>query len=241
VHGRSVTGTADVNMAQMQMSLLAEQEEQLGAGRGLLPNSDGQCFQILLSQSLVQQLTRLRSHLMQPSHDRKRSIPQAPGLVPGRMSSISAHQISARMRQSWQAYFALNQLLSGFLTHLYDAQHEYVVRNRTVIEQLLDAEFPVDAADEQKTLFYTGKGRLCRQRTLITNDFVDSIDSDQSYSFRKLTLGGVECDLLLFELGLFTLIDVISFDQVFASLITFLVSNVSVIQGQITCCLVLCC
>lgn len=137
----------------MQQSLLAEQEDQLGTGRGLLPNSDGQCFTMLVNDVLVQQLNRLRSHLLHPlsqrTLERRRSMNHAPGL-PHHTS-----RISARMTQSWQAYFALNQLLTGVLNHLY-SQYEYVVRQRSAFELMLDAEFPPADLEEQKTIFYAG-------------------------------------------------------------------------------------
>lgn len=58
------------------------------------------------------------------------------------------------------------------------------------------------------------------------NGFFCSI-ADKCYSFQELMLCGIESDLLLFELCVFLLIDLGTFDSLLASVITFLVSNVS--------------
>ncbi|KAJ7395266.1 hypothetical protein BTVI_156926 [Pitangus sulphuratus] len=51
IHGRSVHGHADTNMEEMNMNLKREAEN-LCSQRGLLPNTDGQTFQISISRKM---------------------------------------------------------------------------------------------------------------------------------------------------------------------------------------------
>lgn len=62
IHGRSVHGHADTNMEEMNMNLKREAEN-LCSQRGLLPNTDGQTFQISISSKMRQQYDRIHETL----------------------------------------------------------------------------------------------------------------------------------------------------------------------------------
>ncbi|OXB79904.1 UNVERIFIED_CONTAM: hypothetical protein H355_000934 [Colinus virginianus] len=62
IHGRSVHGHADTNMEEMNMNLKREAEN-LCSQRGLLPNTDGQTFQISISRKMRLQYDRIHETL----------------------------------------------------------------------------------------------------------------------------------------------------------------------------------
>ncbi|GAB5584105.1 meckelin isoform X1 [Prionailurus iriomotensis] len=62
IHGRSVHGHADTNMEEMNMNLKREAEN-LCSQRGLVPNTDGQTFQIAISSQMRQHYDRIHETL----------------------------------------------------------------------------------------------------------------------------------------------------------------------------------
>ncbi|MEJ1279625.1 transmembrane protein 67 [Cricetulus griseus] len=62
IHGRSVHGHADTNMEEMNMNLKREAEN-LCSQRGLVPNTDGQTFQIAVSDQMRQHYDRIHETL----------------------------------------------------------------------------------------------------------------------------------------------------------------------------------
>ncbi|KAB1257850.1 Meckelin [Camelus dromedarius] len=62
IHGRSVHGHADTNMEEMNMNLKREAEN-LCSQRGLVPNTDGQTFQIAVSSQMRQHYDRIHETL----------------------------------------------------------------------------------------------------------------------------------------------------------------------------------
>ncbi|KAF5915151.1 hypothetical protein HPG69_011614 [Diceros bicornis minor] len=62
IHGRSVHGHADTNMEEMNMNLKREAES-LCSQRGLVPNTDGQTFQIAISSQMRQHYDRIHETL----------------------------------------------------------------------------------------------------------------------------------------------------------------------------------
>ncbi len=64
IHGRSPNGVADTNIKQMKISLQKE-ENDLVAGRGLLPDSKNQVFSI----SLVSKLRKQYLKVMEPLYE----------------------------------------------------------------------------------------------------------------------------------------------------------------------------
>ena len=68
VHGKSPTGKSEVNMPEMHNNLLKE-EEDLCSKRGLLSNSDVQCFQMFLNDKLVINYNKIRALLKQKTQN----------------------------------------------------------------------------------------------------------------------------------------------------------------------------
>uniref|UniRef100_A0A2K6DKN6 Transmembrane protein 67 n=1 Tax=Macaca nemestrina TaxID=9545 RepID=A0A2K6DKN6_MACNE len=63
IHGRSVHGHADTNMEEMNMNLKREAEN-LCSQRGLVPNTDGQTFEIAISNQMRQHYDRIHETLI---------------------------------------------------------------------------------------------------------------------------------------------------------------------------------
>ncbi|NWU61460.1 MKS3 protein, partial [Pterocles burchelli] len=136
IHGRSVHGHADTNMEEMNMNLKREAEN-LCSQRGLLPNTDGQTFQISISRRMRLHYDRIHETLT-----RKRG--------PARLLDSSANTFE----QSTRAYNAMNKFLSSFIDHVHK-EMDYIVKDKLLLERILGMEFmePID-----KSIFYNDEG-----------------------------------------------------------------------------------
>uniref|UniRef100_A0A8B9DI03 Transmembrane protein 67 n=2 Tax=Anser cygnoides TaxID=8845 RepID=A0A8B9DI03_ANSCY len=136
IHGRSVHGHADTNMEEMNMNLKREAEN-LCSQRGLLPNTDGQTFQISISRKMRLQYDRIHETLT-----RRRG--------PARFLDSSANTFE----QSTRAYNAMNKFLSSFIDHVHK-EMDYIVKDKLLLERILGMEFmePIE-----KSIFYNDEG-----------------------------------------------------------------------------------
>ncbi|NXY71476.1 MKS3 protein, partial [Glareola pratincola] len=136
IHGRSVHGHADTNMEEMNMNLKREAEN-LCSQRGLLPNTDGQTFQISISRKM-----RLHYDRIHESLTRKRG--------PARLLDSSANTFE----QSTRAYNTMNKFLGAFIDHVHK-EMDYIVKDKLLLERILSMEFmePIE-----KSIFYNDEG-----------------------------------------------------------------------------------
>ncbi|XP_071410278.1 meckelin isoform X1 [Pithys albifrons albifrons] len=136
IHGRSVHGHADTNMEEMNMNLKREAEN-LCSQRGLLPNTDGQTFQISISRKM-----RLHYDWIHETLTRKRG--------PARLLDSSANTFE----QSTRAYNTMNKFLSSFIDHVH-REMDYIVKDKLLLERILGMEFmePIE-----KSIFYNDEG-----------------------------------------------------------------------------------
>ncbi|KAM6281995.1 meckelin isoform 2-T2 [Porphyrio hochstetteri] len=137
IHGRSVHGHADTNMEEMNMNLKREAEN-LCSQRGLLPNTDGQTFQISISRKMRLHYDRIHETLM-----RKRG--------PARLLDSSANTFE----QSTRAYNTMNKFLSSFIDHVHK-EMDYIVKDKLLLERILGMEFMEPL---EKSLFYNDEGQ----------------------------------------------------------------------------------
>ncbi|XP_060631585.2 meckelin [Anolis sagrei] len=136
IHGRSVHGHSDTNMEEMNLNLKREAEN-LCSQRGLLPNTDGQTFQISISNRMRQHYDRIHETLT-----RKHG--------PVRLLNSSA----TTFEQSTKAYHTMNKFLGSFIDHVHK-EMDYIVKDKLLLERLLGMEFmePMD-----KSIFYNDEG-----------------------------------------------------------------------------------
>lgn len=102
-----------------------------------------------------------------------------------------------------QAYFIMNRFLSAFLDHAL-RDFDYMVRDKLLLERLLGIEFndPID-----KALFY----------------------NDEGHGFDTVLFYGNEWNLMLFDMVIFTLIDLLAADFVLAAFITYILGQLLVL------------
>ncbi|KFP71627.1 Meckelin, partial [Acanthisitta chloris] len=150
IHGRSVHGHADTNMEEMNMNLKREAEN-LCSQRGLLPNTDGQTFQISISRRM-----RQRYDWIHESLTRKRG--------PARLLDSSANTFE----QSTRAYNTMNKFLSSFIDHVHKDM-DYIVKDKLVLERILGMEFmePIE-----KSIFYNDVLYYGNETTLLIFDIL---------------------------------------------------------------------
>ncbi|NWH72691.1 MKS3 protein, partial [Piaya cayana] len=137
IHGRSVHGHADTNMEEMNMNLKREAEN-LCSQRGLLPNTDGQTFQISISRRMRLHYDRIHETLT-----RKRG--------PTRLLDSSANTFE----QSTRAYNTMNKFLGSFIDHVHK-EMDYIVKDKLLLERILNMEFmePIE-----KSIFYNDEAQ----------------------------------------------------------------------------------
>ena len=144
IHGRSPNGRAEVNMKEMH-DLLKREEEDLCSRRGLLPNTDQQTFEMTLPISMYDQYQQLRS------------VVTALTTRPTRAQNNIGRFLNSReedVEKRAPAYFTMTKFLSGFIDHTLK-DFDYIVRDKTTMEALLDAEFDEERRD--LGYFYNGQ------------------------------------------------------------------------------------
>ncbi|XP_005381854.1 PREDICTED: meckelin [Chinchilla lanigera] len=132
IHGRSIHGHADTNMEEMNMNLKREAEN-LCSQRGLVPNTDGQTFQIAVSSQMRQHYDRIHETLTRKNG-------------PARLLSSSA----STFEQSIKAYHAMNKFLGSFIDHVHK-EMDYFIKDKLLLERILGMEF---MEPMEKSIFY---------------------------------------------------------------------------------------
>lgn len=136
IHGRSVHGHADTNMEEMNMNLKREAEN-LCSQRGLVPNTDGQTFQIAVSDQMRQHYDRIHETLTRRNG-------------PARLLSTSA----STFKQSVKAYHAMNKFLGSFIDHVHK-EMDYFIKDKLLLERVLGMEF---MEPMERSIFYNDEG-----------------------------------------------------------------------------------
>lgn len=136
IHGRSVHGHADTNMEEMNMNLKREAEN-LCSQRGLVPNTDGQTFQVAISGQVRQHYERIHETLTR-QHG------------PARLLSSPA----STFEQSVKAYHAMNKFLGSFIDHVHK-EMDYFIKDKLLLERILGMEF---MEPMEKSIFYNDEG-----------------------------------------------------------------------------------
>ncbi|XP_015265310.1 PREDICTED: meckelin [Gekko japonicus] len=136
IHGRSVHGHADTNMEEMNMNLKREAEN-LCSQRGLVPNTDGQTFQISVSSKMRQQYDRIHETLTR-KHGPVRLL----------------HSSTTTFEQSTKAYHTMNKFLGSFIDHVHK-EMDYIVKDKLLLERILGMEF---MEPMEKSIFYNDEG-----------------------------------------------------------------------------------
>uniref|UniRef100_A0A287A6K8 Transmembrane protein 67 n=1 Tax=Sus scrofa TaxID=9823 RepID=A0A287A6K8_PIG len=136
IHGRSVHGHADTNMEEMNMNLKREAEN-LCSQRGLVPNTDGQTFQIAISSQMRQHYDRIHETLTRRNG-------------PARLLSSSA----STFEQSIKAYHTMNKFLGSFIDHVHK-EMDYFIKDKLLLERILGMEF---MEPMEKSIFYNDEG-----------------------------------------------------------------------------------
>lgn len=136
IHGRSVHGHADTNMEEMNMNLKREAEN-LCSQRGLVPNTDGQTFQIAVSSQMRQHYDRIHETLTRRNG-------------PARLLSSSG----STFEQSVKAYHAMNKFLGSFIDHVHK-EMDYFIKDKLLLERILGMEF---MEPMEKSIFYNDEG-----------------------------------------------------------------------------------
>ncbi|XP_055968653.1 meckelin [Sorex fumeus] len=132
IHGRSVHGHADTNMEEMNMNLKREAEN-LCSQRGLVPNTDGQTFQIAISSQMRQHYDRIHETLTRKNG-------------PARLLSSSTNTFE----QSIKAYHTMNKFLGSFIDHVHK-EMDYFIKDKLLLERILGIEF---MEPMEKSIFY---------------------------------------------------------------------------------------
>ncbi|XP_057592336.1 meckelin isoform X3 [Hippopotamus amphibius kiboko] len=132
IHGRSVHGHADTNMEEMNMNLKREAEN-LCSQRGLVPNTDGQTFQIAISSQMRQRYDRIHETLTRKNG-------------PARLLSSSG----STFEQSIKAYHTMNKFLGSFIDHVHK-EMDYFIKDKLLLERILGMEF---MEPMEKSIFY---------------------------------------------------------------------------------------
>ncbi|XP_063673385.1 meckelin isoform X7 [Pan troglodytes] len=136
IHGRSVHGHADTNMEEMNMNLKREAEN-LCSQRGLVPNTDGQTFEIAISNQMRQHYDRIHETLIRKNG-------------PSRLLSSSA----STFEQSIKAYHMMNKFLGSFIDHVHK-EMDYFIKDKLLLERILGMEF---MEPMEKSIFYNDEG-----------------------------------------------------------------------------------
>ncbi|XP_046748250.1 meckelin [Diprion similis] len=123
IHGRSVHGFADTDLATL-ISDLKQEEDNLCAHRGLLPGTTEQSFVILVSATFRNFYDKIMNPIKsEESRFLRNDIISTPNL-----------------ERNIQTYQKMKQFLTQFIDHCFK-DLEYTVRDKQFLEKLLDIEF----------------------------------------------------------------------------------------------------
>ena len=181
IHGKSPHGTADTSMSGLLAQLQREADDLCGH-RGLQAGSDHQTYCMTLP------------HKLRAYYDKV--------VLPASQASQASRAITGTVLENMvAAYSTMNTFLTRFLEHaLRDL--DYDVRDKMVLETVLDIEFQEGLASE-KAIFYT----------------------DNGHSFDSVLLYGHEFSLTIFEVLVFAFTDLFMSDFLISALVTYLVTK----------------
>jgi meckelin len=200
IHGRSPHGKADTGLRQMHVNLAREQQDLCGQ-RGLEPGSELQTFRIVLPRKLRNQYDRI----LMPVLMMQNGAASAAGALPRGADTGaggSSIKLEPKIEASIDAYGALNKLLQSYIEHS-SKYGDYIVRDRKLLEQILDVEF-----EEQSEMGFFYR--------------------DPRQSFQKLLYYGHELSLLVFEILFFGLMDLAMQNYLFDGAILYLLMEIFV-------------
>jgi len=202
VHGRSVHPHADTHMSELNENLQKE-EDNLCATRGLLPNSTQQVFEITVTPKLRDQFESIYLALIADNvlHHPAHAANRPPGSAP---QQLAPHPNIGRAPLPTEklvtANAAVNKFLSMFIDHgLQD--HPYLIMEKTTWQRIFDV--PPDTA-------LTAQSILSPARL---------------NAFGNVLFLGCEYDLLLFDILVYSLVDLAQ-NTTISILVTFLVGKI---------------
>ncbi|CAF3802666.1 unnamed protein product [Rotaria magnacalcarata] len=191
IHGRSPHGMTDVNMKDTVMNLYRE-ENRMSGTRGLEPNSDEQIFIMKINRSFRRQY----QSLLQAYY----------GYTGPRKTRLDAERYTDLLLQSYQN---LNGFLCAFIDHSLSS-HQYILRNRFLLERMLDYEF--------------------RVRT--RSDFDGQIDNflyvDNEKTFTNILFCGEQSTLVIWNMITFLFIDILAQNYILAAILTYVIDFIVV-------------
>ncbi|XP_023223368.1 meckelin-like [Centruroides sculpturatus] len=97
-------------------------------------------------------------------------------------------------------YHMVKKFLSGFIEHAFK-DLDYVIKDKLFLESLLDVEF-IENTD--RGCFY----------------------NDNGYSFDNILFRGQEVTIVIFEVMLFTIVDMVAEDYVYSAIVTFIIAKI---------------
>uniref|UniRef100_A0A8C4MCU1 Transmembrane protein 67 n=1 Tax=Equus asinus TaxID=9793 RepID=A0A8C4MCU1_EQUAS len=115
------------------VDLCCMSNESLCSQRGLVPNTDGQTFQIAISSQMRQHYDRIHETLTRKNG-------------PARLLSSSA----STFEQSIKAYHTMNKFLGSFIDHVHK-EMDYFIKDKLLLERILGMEF---MEPMEKSIFY---------------------------------------------------------------------------------------
>ena len=135
-------------------------------------------------------------------------VTPASSMSTGGPAGPRAHKLTGTaVQQMVQAYATMNKFLTRFLEHaLKDLDFE--VKDRLFLESVMDIEFQ-DTSISEKAIFF----------------------KDSGHSFDAVLFYGHEFSLVIFDIMVFSFVDLFAQDFLLAGIVTFLVAKVS-LQGQ---------
>ncbi|XP_042293719.1 meckelin-like [Sceloporus undulatus] len=225
IHGRSVHGHADVDMDTIH-SYFRKEEENLCPLRGLEANSEVQTFEVLLTDKTRTLYDRITQSSMEVCfliifcYPLQYAPKFHPGFIHGLKNNFLAilcqvtkilkslnfifrlwqvprgkHVRSDLHSQRLKGYHALNRFLISFLEHRYK-DLDYVVKDKYLMERILDMEFQ-EPGD------------------------INILYNDDRSLFSRTLFYNHELTLVLFDILLFSAVDLGAQDFVLATVVTF--------------------
>uniref|UniRef100_A0A915L2R5 Odorant receptor n=1 Tax=Romanomermis culicivorax TaxID=13658 RepID=A0A915L2R5_ROMCU len=181
IHGRSVHGYADTNMQEMN-DMLKNEKESRCPKRGLENDSDVQTFMVCLPNALRQQMDNC--------------------IMQNNMQNITGTDKHEEVANKVKVCNELNKILTSFIEHDSQQHANYMIKDRTMVECLLDMEFQDTSS---KGVFYRDP-------------------SDSAHT--KASIYGNEFTQILFELTLFCAIDLLARDFVLSTVLSYAIVSI---------------
>uniref|UniRef100_F1L820 Meckelin n=1 Tax=Ascaris suum TaxID=6253 RepID=F1L820_ASCSU len=125
IHGRSVHGRADTDMAHMNQYLQNERDNLCG-NRGLEPGSDLQTFIVCLPKAFRDQFDEIAAKVFIPTTQTVRLT--------------GTEATTAKVQKIAKVHDEINQFLMEFIDHS-NTTADYVLRDRSFLESVLDIDF----------------------------------------------------------------------------------------------------